>query len=95
MRTWRKTHRLVGAARARANARSYAHMYIRRGKVDRQPCVFCGKPNADISQPDPSRPLEIIWCCSMCRRRVTREHAHTKVLTASADEEPVVAGSLG
>jgi hypothetical protein len=93
MRSWRKSHRLQGHARTRANARAYAHVYVKRGKVDRQPCMFCGEPKAQISQPDPVRPLQIVWCCVGCRRRVQREHASTKALAVVDVGLPAVAVS--
>src|ERR1700722_19832084 len=60
MREWRKTHRLSGEPLARANARSYLHMYIKRGAVMKQPCEKCGATeDVQAHHEDYSKPLEV------------------------------------
>lgn len=66
MREWRKTHRLTGEALVRANARSYANVYLRRGKIQREPCVDCGCDEAEMHHEDYSKPLEVVWLCRDC-----------------------------
>lgn len=66
MREWRKTHRLEGEARLRANARAYLHVYEKRGKVKREPCANCGEPEVEPHHLDYRRPLEVIWLCRRC-----------------------------
>lgn len=63
MREYRKTHRLTGEARRRANARSYLHQYIKRLKVLKQPCEVCGGLNVEAHHEDYSKPLEVRWLC--------------------------------
>lgn len=63
MREYRKTHRLSGEALSRANARSYLHQYIRRGKIIKLPCDVCGGLDVEAHHPDYSKPLEVIWLC--------------------------------
>lgn len=46
----------------KAIARSYAKVYLKRGKIIEQPCVICGN-KAEIHHPDYDKPLEIIWLC--------------------------------
>ena len=62
MREWRKCHKLSVEQRRRANARSYLHTYVKRGKVLKQPCAVCGKP-AQAHHPDYSQPLLVVWLC--------------------------------
>jgi hypothetical protein len=70
MREWRKTHRLTPEQRFRANARSYVNVYIRRGKIQRQPCEVCGG-KAQPHHEDYSKPLQVRW---LCRRHHVRHH---------------------
>lgn len=66
MREWRKSHPLTGDARRRANARSYAGTYLRRGKIQRGPCADCGAPGEEMHHDDYARPLDITWLCTTC-----------------------------
>lgn len=63
MREWRKTHPLTGEALFRANCRSYANVYVSRGKLKRQPCEVCGKRKAEMHHARYDRPLEVRWLC--------------------------------
>ena len=49
-------------ARQRANARSYANVYLKRGKLVRQPCEVCGA-DAEMHHDDYSKPLDVRWLC--------------------------------
>src|SRR5512146_228853 len=62
MREWRKTHPLSETERRKDIARSYLRVYIRRGKIQRQPCEVCGAP-AEAHHHDYSKPLEVRWLC--------------------------------
>lgn len=66
MREWRKTHRLTGEARRKMNARSYANVYLRRGKIERKPCSECKSPKAQMHHEDYSKPLDVEWLCRRC-----------------------------
>ena len=70
MREWRKTHRLEGEARKRSNARSYLHVYIKRGKIVKQPCEVCGNPKVLAKHVDYDRPLDVRWLCKEHHRKV-------------------------
>lgn len=48
--------------REKSNARAYAHVYLKRGKLKRQPCEVCGSA-AQMHHDDYSRPLEVRWLC--------------------------------
>jgi len=58
-------HQLPEQARLRANARAYANVYVKRGKLKRQPCP-CGEINSQMHHEDYSKPLEVIWLCRQC-----------------------------
>ena len=62
MRAWRTEHRLSGPARMKANARAYLHVYIKRGKVKKQPCLVCGAL-AEAHHTDYAKPLDVEWLC--------------------------------
>lgn len=63
MRDWRKTHPLSVEQRRKANVRSYARVYQRRGKLLQQPCEVCGNPNSQKHHDDYSQPLIVRWLC--------------------------------
>jgi hypothetical protein len=63
MRAWRKGRELSERDRQRDRARSYAGVYLRRGKLTREPCIICGSPDSVMHHPDYSRPLDVIWLC--------------------------------
>jgi hypothetical protein len=67
MRDWRQDHPLSAAARARDNVRSYAGTYKRRGKIEPQSCMVCGR-KAQMHHPDYARPLLVEWLCSKHHR---------------------------
>lgn len=72
MREWRKTHALSPEQQRNANARSMAGVYLRRGKLTRQPCEGCGG-HAEMHHDDYDKPLEVRWLCRRCH---LAEHAH-------------------
>lgn len=63
MREWRKANPLKGEQRARANARSYLKVYVRRGKVTKGPCVVCGAADVLARIRDYAKPLDVVWLC--------------------------------
>lgn len=71
MRDWRKTHPLNAEQRRRDIARSYAGVYLRRGKIKRCPCEVCGSTDAQMHHDDYSKPLEVRWLCRKCHLRGT------------------------
>ena len=62
MRGWRKAHPLTAEQRRRDNARSYARVYMLRGKIEVEGCALCGA-SAEMHHPDYDKPLEIVWLC--------------------------------
>jgi hypothetical protein len=47
-------------------------MRLRRGRLQKQPCLICGNPKAQAHHHDYSKPLEIDWLCQVCHDKVTR-----------------------
>jgi ribosomal protein S27AE len=63
----RKKHsELTELQKLKANARSYVHVYLKRGKINKTNCANCGDPNVEAHHEDYTKPLEIIWFCSNC-----------------------------
>jgi hypothetical protein len=48
MRVYRKLHPMTPEQRKKDNARSYAGVYLRRGKLQKQPCEGCGDPEVQL-----------------------------------------------
>ena len=42
--------------------------YLRYGKLEKEPCIFCGKENSIAHHEDYEKPLEVIWMCQKCHR---------------------------
>jgi hypothetical protein len=81
MREHRPKHRELSLeAKKKANCRSYANVYQRRGVLLKQPCVRCGCPTAEKHHPDYDKPLEVIWMCRECHL----EHHKQKETTDAA-----------
>lgn len=66
IREWRKSHALKPEERRKMNARSYAHTYLKRGKLEKLACELCGSVNSQMHHPDYSKPLEVTWLCRVC-----------------------------
>ena len=60
------------------NCRSYASVYLKRGKLTRQPCAECGSEKSQMHHPDYSKPLDVVW---LCRRH--HSALHIKLRTTS------------
>lgn len=41
-------------------------MYLKRGKLKKEPCHVCGSPDSQMHHTDYSLPLFIIWLCRPC-----------------------------
>ena len=66
MREWRKSHPLTEEQSKKDNCRSYAGVYLRRGKIERGNCIFCEKPGEEMHHEDYDKPLSIVWLCRDC-----------------------------
>ena len=52
--------------RIRTNARAYANVYQKRGKLLPEPCAVCHDPRAEKHHDDYSKPLQVKWLCRKC-----------------------------
>jgi hypothetical protein len=52
--------------------RAYLHKYVQRGKVVPERCR-CGEQRVSPIQPEPGRPLVVVWACRSCKPRVQAE----------------------
>lgn len=76
----RKRHsELSDEQRKKANARSYLNVYIRRGKIIKEPCCVCGDLEVQAFHTDYDKPLEVEWYC----RKHHLEH-HEKINSCPA-----------
>jgi ribosomal protein S27AE len=66
MREWRKTHRPTPEQRRKSLARSYANVYLNRGKIERKPCEECGEVKSQMHHADYRLPLDVKWLCRRC-----------------------------
>ena len=62
MREWRKAHPHSHEQREKDICRSYAKVYLKRGRLARRPCVMCDA-RAEMHHPDYTRPLLVVWLC--------------------------------
>ncbi len=59
---WRKAHP------DRKNAQQTLNRAVRTGKVKKQLCWVCGE-KAEAHHPDYSKPLDVVWLCTMHHRQ--------------------------
>lgn len=75
MRRSRAARPLSDEQRRKDNARSYAGVYLRRGRIVRRPCRECGDAKAQMHHDDYDRPLEVTWLCRKCHLRLHADEA--------------------
>jgi hypothetical protein len=75
MKWWREANPLEGEARKKMNARSYAHVYLKLGKIERKTCEACGA-DAEMHHDDYDKPLQVRW---LCKDHHHSWHRHTKI----------------
>ena len=63
-RVWRKTHPLSPEQKKKDICRSYAGVYLRRGKIKKGSCLFCGDIKTQMHHPNYDEPLNIEWLCA-------------------------------
>ena len=61
----RPLRRTTHEQRRRANARSYALVYLKRGKIERTPCA-CGGPGEIMRHRNYDDPLDVWFQCREC-----------------------------
>lgn len=71
MRATRPKHsQLKDEARKKANARAYANVYLRRGKIEKMHCINCGSNDSQMHHSDYRFPLLITWYCRECHLKL-------------------------
>lgn len=71
MRLNRKKHgELTSEQRKKANARSYANVLERRGKIVLAPCSICGAEEAEKHHADYDEPGKVTWLCRTCHLKM-------------------------
>jgi len=43
---------------------------IRDGKIEKEPCLFCGDDKVHGHHSDYSKPLDVVWLCAKCHHRL-------------------------
>ena len=51
-------------------ARTAVGNAVRDGKLQKEPCLFCGTAKVHGHHRDYSKPLEVIWLCARCHNRL-------------------------
>jgi hypothetical protein len=89
MRRHRATHPLSADQKLKDNCRSYAQVYLKRGKIQRLPCVTCASSTSQMHHEDYTKPLAIVWMCRPCWGNVRKESAARKNIdTAIPQKDP-------
>ncbi len=71
-REYRKTHPRSESERFKSNARSYAKVYLKRGRIRKEPCEICKTTERiEMHHEDYSQPLQLRWLCHEHHRLVT------------------------
>jgi len=70
MREYRRTHNQNDEQRKRSNCRSYANVYLNRGKIIKEPCENCGSSHSQMHHDNYDKPLEIRWFCRSCHLKL-------------------------
>lgn len=68
----------------KTKARQMAANAIRDGKLERKPCEKCGNPKSHAHHFDYSRPLDVVWLCSVHHGEVHRRYPSTVPSQAEA-----------
>ena len=84
----RTRHRdLTDIQKMKANARSYAGVYKRRGLLKQKPCEICNEKKSEMHHEDYCYPLQVIWLCRECH---LLSHEKTKAIEPWADRVFIV-----
>ncbi len=57
---------LTDEQKKKDNCRSMAGVYLRREKLTREPCKYCGDKDSQMHHEDYDKPLFITWLCVLC-----------------------------
>ena len=63
-RLYRPTYKQLNPVeKIKVNARLKANIYLRRGKLIKQPCSVCGDIKSEMHHNDYNKPLSVVWFC--------------------------------
>lgn len=51
---------------------------VRAGKLNKEPCLFCGETRVHAHHRDYSKPLDVIWLCPKCHHRLHANFPETE-----------------
>lgn len=75
----KKYSELSPEQRKKANARSIAGVYYRRGLIERKPCKRCGSNNSEKHHEDYNKSLSVEWYCRKCHLDLHQEKNDEKM----------------
>ena len=75
--------------RRKANARSYANTYQRRGKLKPKPCARCGSRKVEKHHEDHSKPLQVTWFCREHHEQREAELLHERLMGRVEENHPL------
>lgn len=75
----------VAESAARRAARVAVSNAVRDGRLLKNNCQHCGDARAQGHHPDYGKPLEVIWLCNACHRRL---HRSLKAAHAAQENTP-------
>lgn len=78
----RKRYRSENPAAYRAH--NAVNNAIRDGKLRKEPCLFCASEQVEGHHRDYSKPLDVIWLCPQCHKRL-----HANFPETSAHEQKI------
>lgn len=69
---------------AKIIARQQVSNCIRDGKMKKQPCSVCGSENAQAHHTDYSKPLDVVWLCTVHHFKQHRKYDYDELLKSRA-----------
>jgi len=67
----------------RVSARAAVSFAVKKGRLERTPCVVCGETRVDGHHIDYSKPLEVVW---LCRQHHVEAHQRMTPLSKGKKE---------
>jgi len=74
MRIFRKNNKMTPDQKKKDSCRSYANVYLSRGKLVKEHCQVCGEKKVEMHHEDYNKPLEIKWLCREHHLKIHVEH---------------------
>jgi hypothetical protein len=61
VKRWNQAHPELAASRRKIHNK--VHRAVKKGKLEKEPCIFCGTKKVEAHHHDYSKPLEVTWVC--------------------------------